>query len=78
MVNVTAALYKCTHRNQGVFTLSFHPSNWLHLLAVFIKNWYLQMNSNASMKYNSQLGLYSSSFLERDHWPEASRHQKMY
>jgi hypothetical protein len=47
----------------------------LKTLASKARSWYAQMNSNAALKYNSQLGLYSSSFLQRDHWPEASRHK---
>ena|GEM_PF-1671170 len=47
----------------------------LKTLASKVRIWYVQMNSNAALKYDSQLGLYSSSFLQRDHWPEASRHK---
>ena len=47
----------------------------LKTLASKARSWSAQMNSNAALKYDSQLGLYSSSFLQRDHWPEASRHK---
>jgi hypothetical protein len=47
--------------------------NFFETLASKVKHWYVQMNSDATLKYNSQLGFYSSSFLQREHWPEASR-----
>jgi hypothetical protein len=65
-------------RTSGVCVLQSHLFSWVRSLALSIKNWYLEMNSNASVKYNNQLGVYSSSFLQRDHWPEISRQQNIH